>query len=204
MLKRAQNQQGIELYSHNLRDWAEGKHKVTDDTPYGGGQGMVMKPEPIFRAVEALETPGRRVILMSPRGKTFSQPVAQRLCQESHLIFICGHYEGVDERVSQYLADEEISIGDFILTNGALAAAVVTDAVIRLLPGVLGHELSAEEESFSSGMLEFPQYTKPSDFRGYKVPDVLLSGHHAEIEKWRKKEALKKTRETRPDLLNEE
>lgn len=203
MLKRASEAGVVDLHLHQLRDYAEGKHRITDDTPYGGGQGMLMKPEPFFNAVDALRSGSTKVILMSPRGKPFSQSEAQRLAQETHLIFLCGHYEGVDERVVEHLVDEEISIGDYVLTNGAIAAAVVCDAVIRLLPGVLGDNRSPEEESFSEGMLEFPHYTRPAEYRGWKVPDVLLSGHHGQIEQWRAEESVKRTRKSRPDLLGE-
>ncbi len=189
MLKRAVEAGVVDLRVHNIRDWANDKHKMTDDVPYGGGAGMVMKPEPIFAAVEELRTPHSKVILMSPRGHRFDQQAARELSGEQHLILICGHYEGVDERVCDHLIDDEISIGDYVLTNGAIAAVVVADAVIRLLPGALGNDQSALHESFSHGNLEYPQYTRPADFRGWKVPDVLLSGHHAEIERWRKSQS---------------
>lgn len=221
MMKRAQGSGALELGIHNLRDWTTDKHHIVDDAPFGGGQGMVMKPEPIFKAVEELRgddgktsnlqppTPNAelqrpKVILMSPSGRRFNQQIAQELSSESHLIIICGHYEGVDHRVIEHLVDVEISIGDYVLTNGAIAAVVFTDAVVRLLPGVLGHEQSAADDSFSSGLLEGPQYTRPAEFRGWKVPDVLLSGNHAEIAAWRKKEALRRTRESRPDLLSDD
>jgi tRNA (guanine37-N1)-methyltransferase len=211
MMKRAQEKRIIDLQIHNLRDWTTDKHHVVDDAPFGGGQGMVMKPEPIFAAVEDLR--GRlstlnpqlstKVILMSPAGQRFDQQMAKELSGESHLIIICGHYEGIDHRVIEHLVDVEISIGDYVLTNGAIAAVVLVDAVARLLPGVLGDEQSAADDSFSSGFLEAPQYTRPADFRGWKVPDVLLSGNHAEIAAWREEQALKRTRENRPDLLGE-
>jgi tRNA (guanine37-N1)-methyltransferase len=215
MMKRAQERGLVELHIHNLRDWTTNKHHTVDDAPFGGGQGMVMKPEPIFAAVEDLKrkTPnaqrstldvrlrGSKVILMSPAGRRLDQEMARQLSQESHLIVVCGHYEGVDHRVVQHLVDMEISIGDYVLTNGAIAALVLVDAVVRLLPGVLGHEQSARDDSFSIGLLEAPQYTRPAEFRGWKVPDVLLSGNHAAIAKWRKEQALKRTRENRPDLL---
>ncbi len=201
MMKRAQDKGLAVLRTHNLRDWAPGRHFVTDDAPYGGGQGMVLKCEPIFAAVEALRTPESKVILMSPAGRRFSQPIAAEYSSEQHLIFICGHYEGIDQRVIDHLVDEELSIGDYVLTNGAIAAAVVADAVVRLIPGVLGDEASAADDSFQQGLLEFPQYTRPVDFRGWRVPDVLLSGHHAEIAKWRRRKALEKTQRERPDLL---
>ena len=219
MMKRAQENRIVELHIHNLRDWTTDKHHVVDDAPFGGGQGMVMKPEPIFAAVEALrKTPnierptsnaehsaiGNRIsqiLLMSPAGRRLDQQMAQQLSQESHLIIISGHYEGVDHRVIEHLVDLEISIGDYVLTNGAIAAAVLVDSIVRLLPGTLGHEQSAADDSFSDGLLEAPQYTRPADFRGWKVPEVLLSGNHAEIAKWRKEQAIKRTRQNRPDLL---
>jgi tRNA (guanine37-N1)-methyltransferase len=210
MMKRAQEKGIVDVHIHNLRDWTTDKHHVVDDAPFGGGQGMVMKPEPIFAAVEDLKeqtsnvelrTP--RVILMSPAGRRFDQQLATNLSQELHLIVICGHYEGIDHRVIQHLVDMEISIGDYVLTNGAIAAAVLVDAIVRLLPGTLGHERSAVDDSFSTehSALEAPQYTRPAEFRGWKVPDILLSGNHAEIAKWRKEQAIKRTRENRPDLL---
>ena len=201
IMKRAQKNGIIDLSIHNLRDWTTDKHHVADDAPFGGGQGMVMKPEPIFAAVEELRNQKSKVVLMSPAGRRFDQQMAVQLSGESHLIIICGHYEGVDHRVIQHLVDLEISVGDYVLTNGAIAAVVLVDAVVRLMPGVLGHEQSAADDSFSRGLLEAPQYTRPAEFRSWKVPDVLLSGNHAEIEKWRKKEVLRRTRENRPDLL---
>ena len=205
MMKRARENGIVDLRIHNLRDWTTDKHHIVDDAPFGGGQGMVMKPEPIFAAVEELRRASgdkSKIILMSPAGRRFNQEIAGELSRESHLIIICGHYEGVDHRVIEHVVDLEISIGDYVLTNGAIAAVVVVDAAVRLLPGVLGHELSAGDDSFSSGLLEAPQYTRPAEFRGWKVPDVLLSGNHAEIAAWRKAEALRRTRENRPDLLN--
>jgi tRNA (guanine37-N1)-methyltransferase len=215
MMKRAQEKGAVDIHIHNLRDWTADKHHIVDDAPFGGGQGMVMKPEPIFAAVEdlrqqtsnaqrptfnvQLKTP--KVILMSPTGRRFDQQMAAQLSQESHLIIVCGHYEGVDHRVIEYLIDLEISIGDYVLTNGAIAAVVLVDAIVRLLPGTLGHEHSADDDSFSGGLLEGPQYTRPAEFRGWEVPEVLLSGNHAEITKWRKEQAIKRTRENRPDLL---
>jgi tRNA (guanine37-N1)-methyltransferase len=187
-----------------LRDWTKDKHRIVDDAPFGGGQGMVMKPEPIFAAVEELRAQvdeKSKIILMSPAGRRFDQPIAERFSRERHLIVICGHYEGVDHRVIEHLVDLEISIGDYVLTNGAIAAVVLVDAIVRLLPGALGHEQSAADDSFSGGLLEAPQYTRPAEFRDWKVPDVLVSGNHAEIAAWRKKEALRRTRENRPDLL---
>lgn len=201
IMKRAQEKGLAQLRVHNIRDWATGKHLVADDTPYGGGQGMVMKCEPIFAAVEALRTPQSKVILMTPAGRTFQQADAARFALDTHLILLCGHYEGIDQRVVDHLVDAELSIGDYVLTNGAIAALVVTDAIVRLIPGVLGDEQSAAEDSFSDGLLEYPHYTRPLEFRGWRVPDVLLSGHHAEIAKWRHLKALEKTQATRPDLL---
>lgn len=203
MMKRAQECGALELQIHNIRDWAKDKHRTVDDAPFGGGQGMVMRPEPIFAAVEELRRPGARVILMTPQGKRLDQGTAKNLARIDHLIVICGHYEGIDHRVVEHLVDEEISIGDYVLTNGAIAAVVVVDAVVRLLPDVLGHEQSAGDDSFSDGLLEAPHYTRPAEFRDWKVPDVLLSGNHAEIAGWRKAEAMKRTRTNRPDLLRD-
>jgi tRNA (guanine37-N1)-methyltransferase len=210
IMKRAQEKGIVDLNVHNLRDWTTDKHHIVDDAPFGGGQGMVMKPEPIFAAVEdirdqtsTIKPQTSKVVLMSPAGRRFDQQMAAELSGESHLIIICGHYEGVDHRVIEHLVDAEISIGDYVLTNGAIAAVVLVDAIVRLLPGVLGHEQSAVDDSFSRGLLEAPQYTRPAEFRGWKVPDVLLSGNHAEIETWRREQALKRTRENRPDLLCE-
>ncbi len=202
MMGRAQQSGVLELQIHNLRDWTHDRHHTVDDAPFGGGPGMVMKPEPIFAAVESLRRESSRVLLMTPQGRRFTQSFAENLAQESHLILVCGHYEGVDQRVIEHLVNEEVSIGDYVLTNGAIAAVVVVDAVVRLLPGVLGHELSAADDSFASGLLEAPQYTRPAEFRGWKVPDVLLSGHHAEIAAWRKREAERRTRQNRPDLFS--
>jgi tRNA (guanine37-N1)-methyltransferase len=212
IMKRAQEKGIVELHIHNLRDWTTDKHHVVDDAPFGGGQGMVMKSEPIFAAVEDLKRPTPnaqsniklrrgKIILMSPAGRRLDQKLAAELSQESHLIIVCGHYEGVDHRVIEHLVDAEISIGDYVLTNGAIAAVVIVDAIVRLLPGALGHQQSAADDSFSSEFLEAPQYTRPAEFRGWKVPKVLLSGNHAEVTKWRKQEALKRTRKNRPDLL---
>jgi tRNA (guanine37-N1)-methyltransferase len=235
IMKRAQEKAIIDLHIHNLRDWTTDKHHVVDDAPFGGGQGMVMKPEPIFAAVEELcneqrktanaqsvsarlgrgrrSTPNieqsniehrtSKIIFMSPAGRCLDQQLATELSQEAHLVIICGHYEGVDHRVVEHLVDLEISIGDYVLTNGAIAAAVLADAIVRLLPGALGHEQSAADDSFSaeSSGLEAPQYTRPAEFRGWKVPEILLSGNHAEIAKWRKEQALKRTKQNRPDLL---
>jgi tRNA (guanine37-N1)-methyltransferase len=201
IMKRAREKGVIDLRVHNLRDWTTDKHHVVDDAPFGGGQGMMMKPEPIFAAVEDLGHRTSKVILMSPAGRRFDQRMAAELAGESHLVIICGHYEGVDHRVIEHLVDLEISIGDYVLTNGGIAAIILVDAIVRLLPGVLGRDESAADDSFSSGLLEAPQYTRPADFRRWKVPEILLSGNHAEIAKWRKEQALKRTKENRPDLL---
>lgn len=200
MLRIAREKGAADIRLRNLRDWAPGKHRVTDEPPYGGGAGMVLKVEPIAIALEELRQPASRVILLSAQGRRFDQATAKRLAGEKHLIMISGHYEGIDQRVAEHLVDEEISLGDYILTNGTLAALVVTDAVVRLLPGVLGDEQSAADESFSHGLLEYPHYTRPAEFRGWKVPDILLSGNHAAIEAWRREQARKRTRERRPDL----
>jgi len=206
MMKRAQENKIVDLRIHNLRDWTNDKHHIVDDAPFGGGQGMVMKPEPIFAAVEelqksAIKNQKSKIILMSPGGRRLDQKLATELSKESHLTVVCGHYEGVDHRVIDHLVDFEVSIGDYVLTNGAIAAVVLVDAVVRLLPGVLGHEQSAQDDSFSAGLLEAPHYTRPAEFRGWKIPEVLLSGNHAEIAKWRKEQALKRTKQNRPDLL---
>lgn len=202
-MKRAQEGGALDLRIHNLRDWTSDKHHIVDDAPFGGGQGMVMKPDPIFAAVESLRNADSFVVLMTPQGRKLTQTLARDFSTRSHLIIICGHYEGVDHRVHEHLVEAEISIGDYVLTNGAIAAVVLTDAVVRLLPGVLGHEQSAADDSFSGGLLEGPHYTRPAEFRGWKVPDVLLSGNHAEIAAWRKEQAHRRTRETRPDLLGD-
>jgi len=202
MMKRAQERGLATIRAHNLRDWTTDKHRTTDDMPYGGGQGMVLKCEPISAAIEALRTPESRVLYLSPAGRRFDQRAAMEFSRMPHLILLCGHYEGVDQRVLDTLVDEEISIGDYVLTNGALAAAVLADAVVRLIPGVLGDEQSAADDSFSNGLLEFPHYTRPVEFRGARVPEVLLGGNHGEIAKWRREQALAKTRAVRPDLLS--
>ncbi len=203
ILKRARETGVIEINLVNIRDFAEDKHHMTDDYPYGGGSGMVMKPEPIVKGLRQIESKkGKgKVILLSPSGKRFDQETAKRLSAEEHIVLICGRYEGIDERVRERFIDEEISVGDYILTGGEFPAMVIVDAVSRLIPGVLGCAESPEEESFSESILEYPQYTRPPEFEGMKVPDVLLSGNHAEIAKWRKREALKKTLLVRPDLL---
>lgn len=201
ILKKAQEKSLIQIHVTNPRDFTEDKHKTCDDKPFGGGSGMVMKPEPIFKAVEKIKTPQAKIILMSPKGEKFKQQKAFELAQETHLILICGHYEGIDERVRLLLAHEEISIGDYVLTNGALAAAVVIDAVARLIPGVLGNPQSPLQDSFSMGLLQYPQYTQPRTFEGMSVPDILLTGDHQKIKEWRQEQSLEKTRKTRPDLI---
>lgn len=202
IIQRARAAGIVEVVGHQLRDWSEDKWRRVDDTPCGGGQGMLLKPEPWFAAVEALRGPQTRVLLMTPQGKPFKQAVARELAVVPHLLILCGHYEGVDHRVIEALVDEEISIGDYILTNGALAAAVVSDAVIRLLPGALGDERSPEDESFADpNLLEAPAYTRPIEFRGMRVPEVLVSGHHGKIQVWKEENALARTRRNRPDLL---
>ena len=210
IVRRARNAGLVQITAHDLRQWTTDKHHVVDDRPFGGGDGMVLKPEPIFAGVEALtgaakreDLPARtRVVLLSAQGEVFSQSLAQELSQEaSHLVLLCGRYEGVDERVSQALVTDEISIGDYVLSGGEPAAMVVIDAMVRLLPGALGSETSAVYESFSEGLLDYPQYTRPPEFGGMKVPEVLLSGNHAEIARWRKEAAIEKTRRKRPDLL---
>ena len=212
ILRRARNAGLVEITAHDLRQWTTDKHHVVDDRPFGGGDGMVLKPEPIFAGVEALTGASRRedmpaktrVVLLSAQGQVFSQTLAQEIAENSaHVVLICGRYEGVDERVTEALITDEISIGDYVLSGGEPAAAVVIDAVVRLLPGALGSETSAVFESFSEGLLDHPQYTRPPEFRGMKVPEVLLSGNHAEIERWRKEAAIAKTRRKRPDLLKE-
>ncbi|MGH2507597.1 MAG: tRNA (guanosine(37)-N1)-methyltransferase TrmD [Ktedonobacteraceae bacterium] len=200
ILKRAQEQGLLSIALHNIRAITTDKHHVVDDYPYGGGAGMVMKPDPIFCAVEAVYQSGP-IILMTPQGRPFTQQIAHELAQHPHLTLICGHYEGIDERVREHLVTDEISLGDYVLTGGELAAMIIVDATSRLLPGVLGGEESTLEESHSSNLLEYPQYTRPAEFRGWCVPNVLLSGHHANITRWRRKEALRRTRAKRPDLF---
>jgi len=204
LLKKAQEKWLIEIAVHDIRDYTEDRHRVTDDYPYGGGSGMVMKVEPIARALEDVvrERHAAKVILLTPQGKVFNQIMAEELSTCSRIVLICGRYEGVDERVRDYLVDEEISIGDYVLTGGELPAMVIVDAVSRLVSGVLGNCDSAATESFSTGLLEYPQYTRPADFRGRKVPEVLLSGNHRVIDIWRRKESLRKTALRRPDLLS--
>ncbi len=200
ILKRAQEKGLVDLESVDLRAWSTGKHRTTDDAPYGGGPGMVMKVEPIDLALAELRQPGSRVVLLSPQGPPFCHASAVRLAKESHLIFLCGHYEGVDQRVVDHLVDEEISIGDYVLTSGVLPALVVSDAVVRLIPGVLGDERSAAQDSFVTGGLDHPHYTRPESYRGWAVPEVLLSGNHGAIERWRVEKAAEATRDRRPDL----
>jgi tRNA (guanine37-N1)-methyltransferase len=199
ILKRAQERGLLSVALHNIRDATTDKHHVVDDYPYGGGAGMVMKPEPIFAALEAVYQ-GGPIILMTPQGRTFNQQVARELAQEARISLLCGHYEGIDERVCQHLVTDEISLGDYVLTGGELAAMIIVDAVSRLMPGVLT-EGSAEDESHSHNLLEYPQYTRPPEFRGWRIPAILLSGHHEQIARWRRKEALRKTRQRRPDLF---
>lgn len=200
IIKRAISEKLIDVGLHNIRDFTHDKHRVVDDSPYGGGSGMVMKPGPIVEGIEHLRKEKTKVILLSPQGKCFDQKKAVELSNEEHLVFICGRYEGIDERVTDYI-DDTISIGDFVITGGELAALTIIDAVARLIPGVLGCSESAKEESFSWDILEYPHYTRPASFRDKAVPDVLLSGNHEEIRRWRRKEALKKTDRNRPDLL---
>jgi len=205
MLKQARKKKKVEIRIWDLRSFTSDRHHTVDDAPYGGGAGMIMKPEPFFEAWDALggKNPGKkpRTLFMSPQGRLFNQAMAEALSREEHLVFLCGHYRGVDERIVQELADEEVSIGDYVLTGGELAAAVIIDSVVRLLPGVLGNFDSAEADSITSGMLDHPHYTRPEEYRGMKVPDVLLSGNHSEIQKWREEQALARTRQKRPDLL---
>ncbi len=203
VIQRARAAGIVEVAGHQLRDWSEDKHRRVDDSPCGGGQGMLLKPEPLFAAVEALRGAKTRVILMTPQGKPLKQAMVRELATVEHLLILCGHYEGVDHRVIESLVDEEISIGDYILTNGALAAAVLCDAVIRLLPGALGDERSPADESFSDpNLLEAPAYTRPIEFCGLHVPEVLVSGHHGKIKAWKEENALARTRRNRPDLLD--
>jgi len=210
IIKRAQKKGKVKIAMHDLRDYTPDKHRKVDDRPFGGGSGMVMSPAPIFNAVEAIKKNYRtkgpknsRTILLCPQGKTLTQDIAKRLAKEKHLILICGHYEGVDERIKQELIDEEISIGDYVLTGGELPAMVLVDAVVRLVPGVLGDKNSLNFESFEGNLLEYPHYTRPANFKGQCVPSILLSGDHKNIEIWRKKEALKRTKQRRPDLLKD-
>ena len=210
IVRRARAAGLVEVEAHDLRRWAEGRHRVVDDRPFGGGDGMVLKPEPIFEAVEtlagardaqALREAGKRVVLLSPQGRSLTQGLAAELAEAEHVVVICGRYEGVDERVAENLATDEVSIGDYVLSGGEPAAVVLVDAVVRLVPGALGSETSAVNESFSEGLLDFPHYTRPPEYRGLQVPEVLLGGNHGEIERWRRRAAVEKTRRNRPDLL---
>ena len=202
IIKRARANGLLDLRVRNLRDYTHDRHKTVDDRPFGGGPGMVLKPEPIFEAIEDLADAGTWVILLTPAGRTFNQSIAGELAVKEHLLLICGSYEGVDERVREKLVNDELSIGDYVLTSGALPAMVIIDAVTRLIPGALGDNESVKDESFSQGLLEYPQYTRPAEFCGMKVPDVLQSGNHAEIAKWRAQQARLRTKEQRPDLLS--
>jgi tRNA (guanine37-N1)-methyltransferase len=204
IMKRAVEQKLVTIGVHNIRDYTRDKHHTADDYPYGGGAGMVLKPEPIFEAVEAIDKKeGTPIILLSPQGRLFRQRVAEELAQHSQLVLICGHYEGVDERVREHLATEEISIGDYVLSGGELAAMVVMESVFRLVPGVLGSEESPLDDSHVGGLLEYPQYTRPPEYRGWPVPEVLLSGNHAQIKSWRRQQAIRRTLEKRPELLSQ-
>jgi len=206
VVARAAQYGSLEIVIHDLRNWTHDLHRTVDDRPFGGGEGMLLKPEPIFEAVETIwpeRSPKQKVILLSAQGRKFTQATAREYIQAEELLFICGRYEGVDERIAEHLADDEISIGDYVLSGGELAAAVVIDSVARLLPGVLGNQDSAVNESFEDGILDCPQWTRPADFRGWKAPEVLLGGNHAEIRRWRKQAAIEKTRRLRPDLLGE-
>ena len=201
MLRVAQDRGAVTIRLIDLRDYTQSRHRVADDYPFGGGGGMVLKPEPLFAAVDALRGPDTRVVLLCPQGPTFGQATAARLAGLAHLVLLCGHYEGVDERVREHLVDEELSIGDYVLTGGEVPALVVLDAVVRLLPGVLGDPTGAAKDSFAGGRLDYPQYTRPAEFRGFPVPEVLLSGDHQQIARWRRREALRRTLARRPDLL---
>jgi tRNA (guanine37-N1)-methyltransferase len=203
IIKRARTAGLIEVNLHNIRNWATDRHHTTDDTPYGGGGGMVMKPEPIFAAIEEIlgNPPEIPVILMTPQGRPFTQSIAKEFSAFPHLAILCGHYEGIDERIREYIITDEISIGDYVLTGGELPALVVMDAVSRYLPGVLGDPTAAEDDSHAYGLLEYPQYTRPPTFRGWQVPEILLSGNHAEIDRWRKDQSIHRTSKRRPDLL---
>lgn len=204
MLKRAQEKSLVKFNIIDFREFSTDKHKKVDDYPYGGGAGMVLSPQPIFDAVESIKKESDsslRVLLMTPQGERFTQKKAMELAKENHLVFICGHYEGFDERIREHLVTDELSIGDYVLTGGELASMVIIDSVVRLIPGILGNQESYQYDSFSDGLLEYPQYTRPANFRGFKVPDVLLSGDHQKIERWRRQESLRRTLKRRPDLL---
>lgn len=203
MLGRAQKNGILELRAHNIRDWAEGKHKITDDRPFGGGPGMLMKPEPVFAAIEELQSSECTRIYMCPDGEKLSPQIASELAKSKHLIILSGHYEGIDERIRECVIDREISIGDYVLTNGTLPAAVLVDTVARYVPGVLGEENSLSADSFNNNLLSFPQYTRPAEFRGIKVPEVLMSGNHGEIERWRRERQVERTNKRRPDILKQ-
>ncbi|MDP3786916.1 MAG: tRNA (guanosine(37)-N1)-methyltransferase TrmD [Candidatus Omnitrophota bacterium] len=201
IIKRAQNKGKVSIEVHNLRNWSKDKHKKVDDKPFGGGPGMVIKPQPLFDAIDDLKSPSSRVVLLTPQGKTLDQAIARKLSKFKHLILVCGHYEGIDERFMKKAVAEEISLGDFILTGGEIPAIALIDCIVRLIPGVVGDKSSLEFESFTSGLLEYPQYTRPAVYRGLKVPEILLSGDHKRIEQWRKTMALKRTRRKRPDMF---
>jgi tRNA (guanine37-N1)-methyltransferase len=200
IVRRARDEGRVTITVLDLRDFTKDKRRTVDDTPYGGGAGMVLKPEPIFEAVESVATPAAKIVLLTPQGKTLTQEMARALSREAHLVLVCGHYEGFDERVREHLATDEISIGDYVLTGGELPALVMIDSVTRLLPGVLGNEASVHSETFEDDLLEYPQYTRPPEYRGWQVPEVLLSGHHGEVEKWRRARQEERTRGRRPDL----
>lgn len=202
MLGRARKQGLLNVHVRDIRDWAEGKHKITDDRPFGGGAGMVMKPEPLFAAIEAVKREESQVIYLAPDGETFNQTMAQELSQEKHLVLLSGHYEGIDQRVRDCLVDREVSIGDYVLTNGTIAACVIIDALARYIPGVLGEEKSLTQDSFTASLLTFPQFTRPAEFRGMRVPEVLLSGNHAEIDAWRLAQRKENTKAKRPDIIS--
>jgi tRNA (guanine37-N1)-methyltransferase len=204
IVRRASDSGVVQIAVHNLRDWTHDRHRTADDTPYGGGPGMIMKAAPIFDAVDSLRMPEAEIVLLTPNGELLTQRIVQELSGSEHMILICGHYEGVDERVADHLATRLISIGDYVLSGGELPAMVLTDAVVRLLPGALGCADSCREEAFSDGLLEYPQYTRPRTYRGHDVPEVLLSGNHQEVARWKRREALRRTRERRPDLITTE
>ena len=201
IVKRAREKGVVEIHLHNIRDYTHDRHRKADDRPFGGGPGMVLKPEPVFECVESIGAPARSLIYLTPQGQRFSQTKAEELSRRERLVLLCGHYEEIDERIRTVLVGEEISIGDYVLSNGEMPAMVVVDCVVRLIPGVLGDDESAQTESFTSGILDYPQYTRPAEFRGMKVPEILLSGNHQEIRKWRESKALERTQKVRPDLL---
>ena len=203
IIKRARTSGKVKIEVHNLRRWTRDRHKTADDKPFGGGAGMVMKPEPLFEAVDDLKKKKTSIVILTPQGKKLDQKLARRLAKKQHLIMICGHYEGIDERARRHLATEEISIGDYVLTGGEIPALVLIDTLVRLIPGVLGHKDSAKFESFEQGLLEYPQYTRPAIYRGKKVPKVLLSGDHKKIKEWRENESTKRTKKRRPDILRQ-